>query len=331
MKRWHFWLGLIISLALLFIALKGLQLSSVWNAIKSANYIWLLPAVAVYALAVLLRSLRWHFLLKPIKAINFLALFPVIAIGYMGNNIFPARAGEILRTIILKQEKDVAISASLASIIVERIFDGMIMLAFVFLNLKEFAQMAANNNLTYRIQKIITWGSIGFIGLFFIFLLATIFTEKVKTFSFYLINKVAPKSWRERATHISQRFLAGLQSLRSPQKVISVSILSLIIWLLETVFYWCVSCAFPFRINFSSLMFINGTLNLITIIPSAPGYIGTFDAPGIALLKAIGVQAEVSAGYILVLHAALWLPITLLGAFFSARKGLDWSRTYSKE
>ena len=74
------------------------------------------------------------------------------------------------------------------------------------------------------------------------------------------------------------------------------------------------------------LMHMNGTLNLITSIPSAPGYIGTFDGTGIAYLKAIGVQAEAAAGYTLVLHAALWLPVTLLGAYFFTRKGLGWTQ-----
>ena len=65
-------------------------------------------------------------------------------------------------------------------------------------------------------------------------------------------------------------------------------------------------------------------INLTTTLPSAPGYVGTFDAPGIALLGAYGVQAEVATGYTLVLHAALWLPITLLGAYYYFRQPLRW-------
>jgi hypothetical protein len=71
---------------------------------------------------------------------------------------------------------------------------------------------------------------------------------------------------------------------------------------------------------------MNGIVNLATTLPSAPGYVGTFDAPGIAVLVAYGIPGEVAAGYTLVLHAALWLPITLLGAYYYLRQPLRWGR-----
>jgi len=84
--------------------------------------------------------------------------------------------------------------------------------------------------------------------------------------------------------------------------------------------------AFDFRVSFFALMLMNGIVNLATTIPSAPGYVGTFDAPGIAVLAAYGVAPGVAAGYTLTLHATLWLPITLLGAYYMAREGLNWNK-----
>jgi len=97
-----------------------------------------------------------------------------------------------------------------------------------------------------------------------------------------------------------------------------------LIWLLETGKYWFVMHAFPFQVSFFTLMLINGIVNLATTIPSAPGYIGTFDAPGIAVLSAYGIDKAIAAGYILVLHVALWVPITALGAYYMAREGIRW-------
>ena len=106
-----------------------------------------------------------------------------------------------------------------------------------------------------------------------------------------------------------------------------VFLTSLVIWLLETGKYWLVMQAFPIQgVNFFALMLMNGIVNLATTLPSAPGYIGTFDAPGIALLMAYGVNGAVAAGYTLVLHGALWLPITLVGAYFFLREGLNLSK-----
>ncbi|MBI4769517.1 MAG: flippase-like domain-containing protein [Chloroflexi bacterium] len=70
-------------------------------------------------------------------------------------------------------------------------------------------------------------------------------------------------------------------------------------------------------------------MNLATTLPSAPGYVGTFDAPGIAVLAAYGLPRSAAAAYTLVLHVALWLPITALGAYFMAREGLRWSKIRS--
>jgi len=88
-----------------------------------------------------------------------------------------------------------------------------------------------------------------------------------------------------------------------------VFLTSIVIWLLETGKYWFVMHAFPFEVTFFTLMLMNGIVNLATTIPSAPGYVGTFDAPGIAVLQAYGVDKAIAAGYTLVLHVALWLPI----------------------
>ncbi len=105
-----------------------------------------------------------------------------------------------------------------------------------------------------------------------------------------------------------------------------VLVTSIVIWLLETCKYWFVMHAFKFTVSFFALMLMNGIVNLATTIPSAPGYIGTFDAPGIAILEAFGVNGAIAAGYTLVLHAALWLPITLLGAYYMARESITWQR-----
>jgi uncharacterized protein (TIRG00374 family) len=103
-----------------------------------------------------------------------------------------------------------------------------------------------------------------------------------------------------------------------------IFVTSFIIWLFETGKYWFVMHAFNFEVSFFALMLMNGIVNLATTIPSAPGYVGTFDAPGIAVLEAFGVDKAMAAGYTLVLHAALWLPITLLGFYYMAKESLSW-------
>lgn len=324
MKRWQLWLGILISAVLLYFALRGLKLTEVWGSLKSARYIWLLPGIAVYFIGVWVRSWRWHYLLRPLKKIPTRTMFPIVTIGYMGNNIYPARAGEVLRAVILKQREDVPVSASLATVIVERIFDGVVMLAFVFLNLGELTKLTSDSGFVGNIQQVAFWGAIVFIGALLVFLLAAMFPQYTQKIVDWFIHRFIPTRLREKTSQISSRFLTGLESLRSPQEALMIFFTSIIIWLLETGKYWFVMHAFDFEVSFFALMLMNGIVNLATTIPSAPGYLGTFDAPGIALLSAYGVPPETATGYTLVLHAALWFPITALGAYYYLRQPLRW-------
>ena len=325
MKRWQFWLGILISVVLLYLALSGLGLQDLGSAMQQANYWWLIPGVLVYFVGVWVRAWRWHYLLRPIKPISTRTMFPIVAMGYFGNNILPARAGELLRAVVLKRREGVPVSASLATIIVERVYDGVVMLAFVFLNLPELARLTADSGFVGNIQTLALVGSGVFIGALAVFLLAAMFPERAERIVQAVIERVLPLRWRERTLGLARRFLGGLESLRSPREALMVFLTSLVIWLLETAKYWFVMHAFPFEVSFFTLMLMNGIVNLATTIPSAPGYVGTFDAPGIAVLQAYGVDKAVAAAYTLVLHVALWFPITLLGGYYFLKEGLTWA------
>ncbi|MGE5073701.1 MAG: lysylphosphatidylglycerol synthase transmembrane domain-containing protein [Anaerolineae bacterium] len=331
MKKWQFWLGVIISVVFIWLALRGLRLDQFWGAVQSANYWWLIPGVAVYFVAVAARAWRWHYLLRPIKSIPTRTVFPITTIGYMGNNIYPARAGEVLRAVILKRREGVSVSASLATIVVERIFDGVVMLGFVFVNLPELARLTANSGFVGNIQQVAVLGTAVFLGALVIFLLAAMFPVITLRVAGVVIDRAVPEKGRPAVTGLTNKFLDGLASLRSPLNILMVFVTSVIIWLLETGKYWFVMHAFNFHVSFFALMLMNGIVNLATTIPSAPGYIGTFDAPGIAVLTAYGVPQATAAGYTLVLHVALWLPITLLGAYFLTREGIHWSDSLRAE
>lgn len=331
MKKWHIWLGVAISIVFTWLALRGLRLEEFWDSVSQANYIWLLPGVAVYFIGVWVRAWRWHYLLGPIKKIPTRTMFPITTIGYMGNNIYPARAGEVLRAVILKRKESVSVSASLATIIVERIFDGVVMLAFVFVNLPELAELTVDSGFVGNIQQVAVIGTGVFLGALVIFLLAAMFPQVTARVGLWGIEHFMPKRFHTRIIGIMNKFLTGLASLRSPFNVLMVFFTSVVIWLLETGKYWFVMHAFPFEVSFFALMLMNGIVNLATTIPSAPGYIGTFDAPGIAVLTAYGVDQAIAAGYTLVLHVALWLPITLLGAYYLTREGIKWSDSLREE
>jgi uncharacterized protein (TIRG00374 family) len=328
MKRWQFWVGILISVVFLYFSLRGMQLDKAWQALRTADYWWLIPGIAIFFVDVLVRTWRWHYLLRPLKKIPTLTMFPIVCIGYMGNNIYPARAGEVLRAAVLKQREGVPISASLATVVIERIFDGVVMLAFVFVNLGQLAGLTGSSGVisTLNIRDVALWGSVLFFGALLVFLLAAMFPKITERLVNYVIDRFVPLRLREKTRDITMRFLSGLEALRSPQEALMIFFTTVVIWLLETGKYWFVMHAFQFQVSFFALMLMNGIVNLATTLPSAPGYVGTFDAPGIALLSAYGVPPEIAASYTLVLHAALWFPITALGAYYYFRQPLRWGK-----
>jgi len=318
-KRWQFWLGVAVSAVFLYLALKGLDLGLVWYYIRTGNYWWLIPSVTIYFFGVWARTWRWHYMLRAIKPIPLGRLFPVVCIGYMGNNIYPARIGELLRAYVLKRKEGVAIGASLATILVERIFDGVIMLLFVFVGLPLVPSIPGDW------RRFVIVFSLLFFGALAVFFVLAASPKYARAFYNWIIDHLLPARFREPVRDFADRFMEGLYFLRSGRDVAMIFVTSLVVWLAETGKYWFVMHAFDFEVSFFVLMLMNGVVNLFTTIPSAPGYVGTFDEPGIEILKAFGVNENIAGAYTLVLHAALWLPITLLGAYYMWRESLSWA------
>lgn len=318
-RRWMpLIVGLLVSVAFLYIGLRGLHLNDVWHDMRKVHLGWLAAGAAIYFFAVWGRTWRWHYLLRSIKSVSLGQLFPVVVIGYMGNNVYPFRAGEVIRAYVLKRNEDVRITASLATIVVERIFDGLVMLIFVFVALP-FADFKAA-----WLRDVVLFSTLLFWGAFMVFLVMALRPDQMRRLYTAIFNRLLPAALAERAQTLADHFMTGLENLRHPRDLVMTLVSSIFIWLTETTKYWFVMHAFDFEVSFFVLMVMTAVVNLATTLPSSPGYVGTFDTPGIKTLTAYGVGETIAASYTLVLHAALWLPITLLGFFYLYRQGLGW-------
>jgi uncharacterized protein (TIRG00374 family) len=319
LRSWKFWLGVVVSIVFLALALRGLDFEGFWATVRHANYWWLIPGVAIYFGAVWARTWRWHYMLRHIKHVSLARLFPVVVIGYMGNNVYPARAGEVLRSYVLKRRDSLPVIASLATVVLERLFDGLVMLLFVFVTLP-FAPLPRGY------AALVSVFSVLFLTALVVFLALAIRPARMSRVYAWLVDRVVPAGLRPRVHGMFDRFVEGLQSLRSPRELALIFLSSALIWCGETTKYWFVMWAFApaMDVPFTVLMLMTAVVNLFTTLPSTPGYVGTFDAPGIAILTAHGVAKTVATGYTLVLHVALWLPITALGALFMLLEHVGW-------
>ena len=324
-KRWHVWLGVLISVIFLYLAFRAVDFSQVWLYLRQAKWSWVFLGLAIYFIGVWVRTLRWQVLLKPLKALGAVKLFPVVCIGYMGNNIYPARAGEVLRSVLLKSEQDVDISGSLATIVVERLFDAIVILGFVLLNLGQLTGLSNAQNWVASIQNGAVIGGVVFLLLLLVFLAMVFFPGQTQKITGWLVAHLLPSRLRAGANQIVERFIHGLSSLHNPLEALKVLLLSVLIWTLETGLYWGVMQALGLNLSFMTLMLLNGVVNLVLLVPAAPGGLGTFDAACKAMLVLFGVGADLALGYTLLLRVALWVPITLLGAYYFFKKGFKLS------
>jgi len=209
--------------------------------------------------------------------------------------------------------------------VVERLFDAIVILGLVLLNLRQLTGMPAAAEWVGSIQKGAVIGSAVFLLLLLIFLAMVFFPARTQKVSAWVINRVVPARLRAPLSGIVARFITGLSSLRSPIETLKVLLLSIAIWTCETGLYWGVMRALGMDLSFMTLMLLNGVVNLVLLVPAAPGGLGTFDAACKAMLILFGIGAEQALGYTLLLRAALWVPITVLGALFFLREGFTLS------
>ncbi len=316
-KQKGFWIGLIISLVLLAYVFYQTDPAKILDSLRQANYWLLIPALAVYFVGVGIRAVRWHFLLRHIKPLPLGSLFRAVVIGYAANDILPLRIGEVVRAYFLGQEENVSKAATLVTILIERIFDALTMLTFIIA-----ASLLLNFGDPELASRIRLIGAVFILAIAVLALLAGMPGRAQALADFFLQRLPFPKL-RATLTGLTSSLLAGLGVLRSPLDSLAVYALSLAAWLCETTMYVLVARGFSIDLPFPVFLLAAAFGNLAAIVPSTPGYVGVFDAPIVATLVLFGVDQSRATSFTLVLHAALFVPVTLLGLYYAWRAGVS--------
>ena len=304
-----FWLGIGISAVFLYLALRGQNFSALWTAMREASYVWMIPAILCYFAGVIIRTYRWHVLLRSTQAIPVRRLWPVIVIGYMANNVLPLRAGELVRTYVLSEREKISRSATLATIVVERVFDGLTMLAFIV-----FAALFIDINA--RVRQLILVAALLFLGGLAVFFLLA-FSSAWRVRLLRPIFARLPDAITVRAEALIIEFVAGLGSLRRASDTALVALTSIGAWGAEATMYALVARAFGLHLSAAAAMLTTGVANLFTLVPSSPGYIGPFEAGTLLVIQQIlKLPVETTGAFALVLHAALYFPVTVWGMYY---------------
>lgn len=322
--NWRFWAGVLVSVVALALLVLLVDRRELWHALATANYLYMLPAIVLYFIGQWFRALRWQYLLSPIARISTGRLYPVIIIGYMANNVLPARLGELVRAVYLSQrEKEVSVPASIATLSVERLYDGLTLLAMgaVAAPLLLAAGLFRDAGLAYQSTAIVLM--VGVIGsfAFALVVLTALATSRRAVDWLIALTVILPPRFRPLAADVIHGFVEGLATLNSPRKHAVLFLESLPVWLAEVGVYLIVAYSFNLDAYFASfwilvvaILLVTVTSNLITAIPASIGGIGPFEVVAQQTLVVLGIGAAVAASYSVAVHlVALWLPVNLAG------------------
>ncbi len=315
-KNWKMLLGLLVSGIFVFFSVRELEPLQVWQTFKQARYVWVVPAVLLYLFALLARTARWQVLLFAERRVSIRRLLPTMAMGRAANNIYPFRTGELIRILLLRRRNGVSAATGLASILVERTFDGLTMILFLLL-------AALLGGIPPEL-RIVVWLAIIVFGAALVLIYAIVlWPDPIGGAVNWAIDRILPHRFRHSAHDIAERFITGFSAMRSVGTLTLVLLFSISVWTAETISYRLLMNAFGFHVTLHHLLLMSGAANLGTALPSGPANVGTFDYPAIGVLVSVGIAEERAASYQALLHAVLWTTETLAGLVFMWRSGLS--------
>ena len=303
--------------------LRGTDAGTLLQEIRGARPAPLVLAVLVATLTFVIRLFRWRLLLRADtgQALPAEPLWHAVAIGFMANNLLPFRAGEFIRCYTAARLTSTRLTAAISSVAVERVFDGLTVVALLAVALfaAHLPTAVTIGGVSVSVARAATIAgalSVAALGAALVVVLRPLWAERV-------VRRIVP--WPGLAAWIVtaiEGFRHGLGTLRSPRRLAAVAAWSLLLWLVNAASFWIAFAAFDLPVGFAGALLLQGLLVFGIAVPSTPGYVGVFEAVISAVLLLYGVTPALGAAYALVYHATTFVPITLLGAWSLMRTGL---------
>ncbi|MGH7653883.1 MAG: lysylphosphatidylglycerol synthase transmembrane domain-containing protein [Gemmatimonadaceae bacterium] len=316
-------LGFILSALLLWWTMKDTSVPAVWDVLTKSNLpLWL--ACMVFATAIFpLRARRWQALLAPVYGrLPFRSLWQSTAIGMMATNVLPLRAGEFARAFALSRaEPQVKFTAAFASVAVDRLFDGTVVLLLMLLATLDPAfpsqQAIGDHTLAFYLKPTAIFLAVVLAGL----VAFVVAPDRVFAISDAIMRRIAPRL-EPKVRGMLEGFVSGLHVLRSPILIAEVFFWTVLHWLCNAFAFWLGFRAMGLGTPFSAGLLIQGLVAIGVSVPSTPGFFGPFEFFGKAGLAVYGVSSATAVGWVLGFHVLSFIPITIMGVWYLTRMKL---------
>lgn len=295
-------LGLAVGGSFLYLSLRGIDRGAVWAALRSIDAAWLPPLLALLLTGFVVRSLRWRWMFAEQDAPTLREAFDAFMIGAMGNNLLPGRLGDLLRAAVLGRHLPrVGTGGALASIVLEKVLDGLVLLGLL-------GAALALAPLPGWIASAGLWG-IAVFGTALVLLLA--------------LNATGTSTWLARRAQdgkpmrlvhtLVQRLRNGLHGLRTPRQAARLGAASLAVWALESLVLYLSLRMFGLELPLEAAVVTIVLLSVGTMLPAAPGFLGTYQFFVVTALTLYQVPQETALALGLLLNLLVIVTTTATG------------------
>lgn len=315
-------LGFLLTAVFIFMLARNVSLAELMAAFRDADYRLVGPAALATFSGYLLRTIRWQRIVRPVAPLGFRVAFSVLMMGFAANNLLPARLGEFVRAYLLRRKIGVRKTYGMSTIILERVCDGLTLIILLGL-VSFFMPLPVWGQEVQAVSSFVFLGA----GLGMLLLLVR---EKLAVQLLNLVLRPLPQRASAAFLRATAAFISGLDALRSRRALTLVIALSVAVWLLEAFSYLLMTRAFgvwmPVPRQILAAAFLLVVVNLGIMLPSAPGYVGTFQFFAVMALGAFAVPKETALAVAISSHLVQYLMVTGIGLLFFARENLSlWS------
>ncbi|MGE4062171.1 MAG: lysylphosphatidylglycerol synthase transmembrane domain-containing protein [Rhodospirillaceae bacterium] len=296
----RFWVRFVVGLGfgsgLLWLALRDVDVRAVGAAMLAADSRYLAAGLALYWFDIGARIVRWRGLLRSTKLLRFPDVAQALIVGYAVNNVLPARLGEIFRADFLRRQFAVSRSAAVGSIIVERLLDGIVVVCLFVLGLALVTFETGS-------EILVMAAAAGGAGVLMAAAAVATFPAYYRRLPFATVPWIAPRL---------DAFVGALSVVRTRHFRIA-AVWSVGIWAIESCAIACVTLACGVHLDAAALCVVVGAASLSTLLPSAPGYVGSLQIAYVAAFAALGESPEAAVVAATLTQVALLGSITVVG------------------
>lgn len=322
--NWRGALGIALSAGFLYWALHDINWAEVRTHLQQSN-LWLLILSALCTMLIFpLRAIRWRVILQPVVPdVRLGPLWRAVCIGMMANNVIGARVGELVRAFaVTREEKRLTFSASFASLVVDRVFDAVIVMLLIVVALLDPSLPAASADVSRRLMQ--TLGLVSIVAAFVLGVLYLLVFLPHVVISWYelLSRRVAPR-FEARGRDLLVAFASGLSVLRSPSRFAAVFLWTLAHWMVNALAFWIAFKAVGIEASYFAALLVQGVIVISVALPQAPGFFGVFEAAARwTLVSVYAVGADRAITWAIGFHLLTFIPITIIGGWYFVRMGL---------